>query len=398
VKNHVSIIGAGINGLLTAFYIANYHPELHITIYEADSHPVDNKDNKGTTLGSKDARHVTGSESICFESSVHHEALRNHPNSVNPGWLLKGEKDLSPDELDWRDKFEKLYTHKSEINDLDYAHARLNYRGLEGWHNLANEYPEINKHFLSKDFVEVYFESEDSFLDDLKMEKDFCSKYYPDQSVRQANNPKLKNTYESHLLVPGMSLRVKSLALSLIKILESKPQVDFHWNRIIENTTGMKSNVIIWTIGSTHKQPAQYQEQHIQGIVGCWATIKNPGYTKPFKIASPVPSAYINLTPDAGSLHVSGGFGWLGNCTDRSEVERLSEPVAKHLIDQIQKFLDVKVGLSDIEYCIRPSTPNGLPLMKAENRGDKKHIYISGSSKSGTTHAPILSQFVLDQI
>lgn len=195
-----------------------------------------------------------------------------------------------------------------------------------------------------------------------------------------------------------MSLRVKSLALSLIQMLESKPQVSFHWDKIIEDSTSLNSNVIIWTVGSTHKQPAEYESQYIQGIVGCWATIHNPGYTKPFKIAAPVPSAYINLTPDAQSLHVSGGFGWLGSSTEKSEVERLAEPVAHHLIKQIHKFLDVKVRLSDIEYCIRPSTPNGLPLMKTENRGNKKHIFISGSSKSGTTHAPILSQYVLDQI
>lgn len=192
MSKNISIIGAGINGLLTAFYVANSHPDISINIYEADPHPVGNTDNKGITLGSKDARQVTGSESICFESSIHHKALRKHPASDSPGWLLKDDKDLNPYELAWRDKFEKLYTHKSEVNDLDYAHARLNYRGLEAWQDLADKYSEINEHFLSKDFVEVYFESEDSFLDDLKMENDFCSKYYPDQAVRQATNQKVK--------------------------------------------------------------------------------------------------------------------------------------------------------------------------------------------------------------
>ena len=397
MSKSISIIGSGINGLLTAFYISNSDPEISITIYEADSHPANESGQKGTTLGSKDARHITGSESICFESSVHHQALRNYPSSIQPGWLLKDESKLSSNELMWRDKFEKLYTHNKGVTELDYAHAELNYKGLKAWHDLASKYPKIERHFLTQDVVRVYFESRSSLLDDFKMECDFSDRYYPIQKVIQSGGLDILNTYKSHLLVPGMSVQIKSLALELIDILERSPKVNFHWNTVIEDSTRLDTDAIIWTAGATHQQPLEYKEMYIQGIVGCWATVKNPGFTKPFKIAAPIPSAYMNLTPDGDTLHISGGFGWVGATTDKSEVEQLAKPVARHLIEQIHKFLDIDVSIEEIEYCIRPSTPSGLPLMKTVVKDSKKHIYISGSSKSGTTHAPILSEYVLDQ-
>jgi glycine/D-amino acid oxidase-like deaminating enzyme len=398
MKKNVAVVGAGINGLLTAFLISEKYPGTNIDIYDAEDRPNLTAKHTGVTHGSKDALHVTGSESIGFESSVHKDALRNSPEHIDRGWLLKNENDLTDAEKKWRNKFEATYMGKAGLNELDFAHAKLNYRGLAAWQNLAKKYPFIKSHIISTDGVDVYFRNKNDFDDDVIMETEFCKRYYSGGKVKQAANQVFENLYSKKLTVPGISIRVMSLTLELLLRLEKQLNVHFHWKEAVKNASQLTSEIVVWTAGVTHEQPAEYSEHNVQGIVGFWITVSNHGYNRPFKIATPTPSAYINFTPDGSDLHVSGGFGWTGEHTEAKLIKSLAKPTAEHFINQVNMYLGTKIKVEDVDPCVRPSTPTGRPVLTTENSSGKRQIFITGSAKSGTTHAPILSEYVLDQI
>ncbi len=397
-KSRVAIVGAGINGLLAAFHISENHTSVHIDIYDAEESPVNTVSHKSVTHGSRDARHITGSESIGFENSIHKDALRNTPQHSNRGWLLKDEAKLTPREKEYRAKFEATYVGSDALNALDSAHAELNYRGLKAWQNLAKKYPFIRRHIITDSGVDVYFENRTAFEDDFAMEIEFCGRYFNDSQVKVAQNQNFNNLYSKKLVVPGISIRVKSLAIDLLNRLEKNPQVSFHWGVTIKDAAQIGAEAIVWTAGVTHEQPIEYLEHNVQGIVGCWVTTPNRGYTTPFKIATPAPSAYINFTPDGEELHVSGGFGWTGEYVDNSTMKLLAKPMAKHFVAQVNKYLGTNIVVEDVDYCTRPSTPTGQPLLLTKSSAGEKNIFITGSAKSGTTHAPVLSEYVLEHI
>jgi len=54
IPHNVAIVGAGINGLLTAFLITEKYPDMHIDIYDADKHPTNTNKHKSVTHGSRD--------------------------------------------------------------------------------------------------------------------------------------------------------------------------------------------------------------------------------------------------------------------------------------------------------------------------------------------------------
>jgi len=230
------------------------------------------------------------------------------------------------------------------------------------------------------------------------METEFCHRYFRTGEVHVAENDTCNCLYSRKLIVPGMSIRVRSLASSLLMRLEAKQNVKFHWEEVVKSTRQLDSGIVVWTSGVTNEQPAEYRDHNVQGIVGCWVTIPNAGYNKPFKIAAEAPSAYMNFTPDGNEVHISGGFGWTGEYTDSSDVELLAKPVAEHFVNQINQYLGTTVKATDVDFCVRPSTPTGQPLLTTDGANDKLNIYISGSAKSGTTHAPVLSEYAIEQI
>ena len=96
------------------------------------------------------------------------------PTHTSAGWLLKSEDQLTSKERAWRDLFDASYTHSNGLNDLDFAHAELNYRGLVAWQALARKYLFIRRHMITTDGVEVYFRSKADFESDVYMENEFC--------------------------------------------------------------------------------------------------------------------------------------------------------------------------------------------------------------------------------
>lgn len=410
----VSIIGSGIVGLMTATMIRRLLPELVINIYDAGDDPRSSSKVLGTTFGQgRDARHFTGSESLSFQNPVHARAMRLAPgeNKKWAGWRLIPEKNLTYNERRWRSDS----THRfvaighDELNFYDDLHAQFNYAGIAMWTILQKQMKYISNYKISDGPASVYFLTKNNFDDDLNSEIDFLQRFGSrkervttiDSSDYNSHFKKLAKKgyiFPKALKLPGSSWRIRSLGLKLLEDLENQGVI-LHWNTEITESKNVEGEVVIWTVGTTHKVPDIYKKHSlIQGIAGCWITIPNPGFTKPFKISVPQPTGYINFTPDQDVINISGGFGWVGE-RSYSEAVKLMEPISDHLKQMVSKHFGVKIKKDhQIGICIRPSSPTGLPDARTININNQKNVILTGSGKSGSTQAPLLALYAVSQI
>ncbi len=415
----ISIIGSGIVGLITATLIKKLIPTADINIYDAGDDPRKSSLLVGTTFGQgKDARHFTGSESLSYQNPVHSRALRLAPGEHRDwaGWRVISENKLTNNERRWRSESAGRFVSvgHENINEYDDLHAQFNYAGMAAWGILERQFPYLLKYKISDGPISIFFLAKNNFEDDLESEASFLNKFGNSHNSVIARpsidySSKFKQLigkgliYHKSLQLLGSTWRIKSLGIKLLNELE-KSGVIFNWNRKIVDSKQILDRLIIWTVGTTHSLPSIYKEHSlIQGIAGCWVTIPNTGFKEPFKISLPQPSGYINITPEGNVLHISGGFGWVGE-RPYHEAIKLMDPICNHFREQITKYFGIRAedmvskGRFPVSICIRPSTPTGLPDVRVVNVNIQKNIILTGSGKSGSTQAPILGLYALSEI
>lgn len=416
--SQVIIVGAGITGLTCAYALNFFNPKLSITVIDAGPEPQFDsgeaflKGHFGATLGhGRDSRHFTGTEGLSFQNPLHTKLLYEIANKQSSGWCTIPEKNLTIREKLWRkecvDRYQKLVTPGH--NPYDDMYAVLNYGGLEAWSFLASIDSDLAKFRMSSDYVYVAFEDEQAMRADFESESrlnpfnsDVKSRVsLVEMNVLHDKPGKVLATdriYPKLLRVPGASWRIQSVWKHFYSLLLKKSSVTFKWDILVESAKLLPdASVYIWAAGSTHKSPDIYTDHgRVQGIGGWWLSIPNQGFRAPFKISAPQPSGYINFTPDGKLMHISGGFGWVGE-RGFQESSELLKPTKEHLIKHLSLFLKVpKATLKGYGAgcCIRPTTPTGLPDMRAFSYGGRKHIMISGAGKAGATQSPLLSLYV----
>lgn len=416
----IDIVGGGIVGLITAITIKKMLPDVVIDIYDAGADPKNTLDLTGTTFGkgSRDARQFTGSESLSFQNPVHARALRLAPGEHRgwAGWRLISEEVLSENERRWRSDSANRFVDlgHEDINVYDLLHAELNYAGISSWELLENKLDYIKNYKISTGPVSIFFLSKSNFESDLDSETNFLKKFGSlEQDIRVKKAGDFNESFDEFignrilypkaLELPGLAYRIRSLGLKVIEDLEHSG-VRFHWNKRIISESTLRSDFLIWTAGTTHEMPNIYKKYSlIQGIAGCWVTIPNKGFTKPFKISVEQPSGYINITPDGKVLHISGGFGWIGE-KSYDDTWDLMQPIIEHFKKQINKFFRIPIQEMNlgkkfpVSICIRPSSPTGLPDTRVIYIGKSKHIILTGSGKSGSTQAPLLGLYAAFEI
>ena len=417
-NNSVTIVGCGILGLITATLISEFLPDYTITLIDAGPDPTTGKHPHSATFGKgKDARHFTGSESLSFQVHAINTALSRHPMQNNDighgGWQLIPESELNVHEIAWRADSQKHYTQVvgKDRNQYDELHAQLNYAGMYLWDWLRNEIPTLDKHMITDSFVRILFWSEANYTEDKQSENYFYNSYankwfqlpkaerISAEYVGLVNNGNLS---QNCLLLPGSAWKIQSIAKDLIGYLANQHQVNFRWNTHI--TDDKLPGNAVWAIGTTYGQPSNHQQiSKVQGVAGCWVEIPNPGFHEAFKISLPQPIGYVNCTPAGGTLLVSGGFGWSGT-RSYDETEKLMQPIAQIFGEKIGQCFGINPvelstqGKYPVTVCVRPSSPTGLADIRTRSEGSGSHIYISGSSKSGSTQSPVLALFVCETL
>ena len=142
----------------------------------------------------------------------------------------------------------------------------------------------------------------------------------------------------------------------------------------------------------------------VQGVLGCWTKLPNIHSIKNgFKITENEPIGVINVTPsyDEQHLFITGGFAFSGHrgIIQSSHLNQLIEL----FLNKISLYLPDEFEASELEnrptkFCIRPMTPDGLPIItELINDNKKQQIYfIGGTSAGGFVQSTVLATLITD--
>lgn len=395
-KLHVAIVGAGVNGLTTAYFLSAF-PEIDVYIFESHNDPRLGRRPRnlsptfGGREGSNTARHITGGESLVPPQGL------SHINAWNAAIANDGQTGTI-DRYAYKDQFDSTairFTAGSSPK-YDRFHALFNYAGLEIWSELIH--PELSKAFISRDGMKVFYSDDTIFADDVlgDTQRFHQGKNFAAPSVVPTPDIEmLTPTTPESFSIPGLALDVRRFGIELISILETRDNVHIEFDSpIVERPENFDH--VIWAGNTTEKQVGY---DRITGLLGYWASIDNYqlGLTEPFKFALDFPMAFVNVTPDLeGRVQISGGLYWVDfygvgaqEVVQFHKREFLNGLKEHFLIDEVQQL-----SLGDISGCIRSCGPQGLPVVET-TQGD---IDISGGSKAGTTQAPIMALSVVERL
>jgi hypothetical protein len=307
----VTIVGAGITGVVTGYLLQKLNPDIELTFYDAGPEPlssgtVSTMNHYGATLGhSRDSRHFTGTEGLSFQNPVHTELLFQMASDHEPGWQTIPESELTERERRWREECLDRYNRhvKPEHNPYDVMYTTLNYGGMAGWDLLAAFNPGLAEFKLPNNDVYVTFKNSQEMQADLRSETAFnpwqaadAVRLVPLENIapKPAELLQLQAIHPQLLRVPGQAWKIKSLWQHLYKELSVKSMVQFYWDAPVTTLKSLPgADAYVWAAGSAYVTPDMYVKHgRVQGIGGWWTTLLNPGFTAPFKFSAPQPSGY----------------------------------------------------------------------------------------------------------
>ena len=283
---------------------------------------------------------------------------------------------------------------------------------MDGWARLGTERPEVFSPISQYNLLPIICADSDDTNSEWQGERaiDKLRVSEPTSILPEGLNP-LQSKIEDGILhggflVAGNAYRVKTICCRLILILEAEG-VKFSWRRRIdldtENELPLPPGWVIWASGvSTRRSQLLAREGiHLQGVLGCWVELPNPGFKRPFKVLGNEPVNFINVTPIGDTLIASGGYGWVG---ERPYVEAAAraEPIAHAFEREVVRL--VQVGNDNgfpqkarTAICIRPSLPSGEPLVRRlYDRSSKHHIVMCiGHAAGGFTQSPAMAGSIL---
>lgn len=391
---HLLVVGAGITGLLAALKL---HKDYSVTVIDAGPDPRIHNNLSGATYSGLDARHISFTETAPWTSQKRHKLIIT--NSSNGGWLCIPKEDLNKFEKQWISKFQET-TNSSDIHKANTSEViDLNKQGISEWEKLGKEY-DFLKPISGGSIMPIICRSKEDLLDEFGFEHslDDRVKLYEGAQLPKAIQPLNLNLDSLGRLgfftVYGSTYQVKTLCNNLINYLESQ-NVLFKWNHFFSKAD---TDIIVWCSGITPQSSLFLRSFNILlgGVIGCWVAIDNTGITQACKIFGPEPINYLNLTPVGSTLLISGGYGFVGTHF-YDEATILAKPIMDSMVEEIKRWLP-KGKIKEKAFCIRPATPNGIPILKRDNLNQTPIIFAVGHCAGGFTQAPYTAKEIAEEV
>jgi len=413
--SRLSIVGAGIVGLMVAYTARRRWPKRRIELFDEGPDPRDQEGAThtfGASYSGFDARHVSLTETGPWTSSAREELISRRADEG--GWNCLAGETLSAAERDWLSEFVEIAS-QPEVHAQNYATVmRLNRRGLEAWKELSREEPALFTPVEGSEVLPIVcanaadLESEHT----AEFELDPITVSEPARALPPGLAPLeaelVDGTVYGSFLVEGTAYNVKTLCARLISWLETRG-VEFHWSerQDLDDHQALSAppGDVVWAAGVSTTTARLLAEQDVllQGVLGCWLELANPGFTRPFKVLGVEPTNFINATPAGRSLILSGGYGWVGE-RPYEEARTLAKPITDAFVrdvarffagDQIEKLDDLPAAV-----CIRPCLPSGVPAVTELSAGSQAHrvLLCVGHAAGGFTQSPAVAGEVLDKV
>src|SRR3989344_7232912 len=408
-EKEITVIGAGIVGLIAAYYFNKAGLKGSVSDKGPDPLTSYDRHKTGTTFSGGNARHVSATETTPHAASSMNGLIYRSP--AEGGWLAKDKLALTDVELEWMDHFNRLTWKKELFAEFTQTVIDVNNQGKALWRKLMKEdrklFQDTNIHGPATVF----------FVDDATFRSETITESRANTSVRilspkqiMSGYPALRNavvieTIVGGLIIDSFALNAISFCKNVINQLKSDG-VNFRWNQIVNNVadTGKASDYYFVSTGAA-KQDFLTGDNHdkIMGVVGVWIKIPNPGLLGPIKIATPYPSGYINGTIENQSLVLSGGYGFIGQdkLDEQSEgIQALFEDLRTNVanIFPTSYATALKEKTLDQKACVRPMKSSGLGVFEVLNRDGYKLIFAGGNNAGGFTQAPAIAEAALEVI
>ncbi len=393
-KKTILIIGAGITGLMTAFML---HEDYNMTLIDAGPDPRQNDHKSGATYSGMDARHISFTETSPWTYKYRHELIITE--SRKQGWLCIPKKKLNELEKKWISEFQNT-ANKSKVHDRNTTDViELNKKGIHLWEKLQEKY-DFLKPVVDTNIMPIICRKKEDLIGEFKFEHDLDKRVtlYKNENLPSSLRPlrqQQKNLGNlGYFTLYGKGYLVKTVCFNLINYLESKG-VLIVWNKFVNVkeidslNSQYKGDVVVWNSGISLQSASLLKNFNISlaGVLGVWVRVDNPGITVPCKIFGPEPVNYINITPNKSELLMSGGYGFVGTRTYDEAIE-LGTPIMDALIEEVKRWLP-KSRIKEKAYCIRPSTPTGVPTLVMKYLDDNTPMIITvGHCTGGFTQAP----------
>lgn len=322
-RARVSIVGAGIVGLMTAFEVSRRWPDREITVFDEGPDPRSAphlQHTFGATYSGLDARHISVTETGPWTSTGRVALVERGPDQG--GWNCLHGARLTRNESAWLEEFVAIARQPAVHEGNCEQVFEINRAALVAWRQLAMDHPSL---FAPTDetrrlpivcATDVDLQSEwvtEHALDDTVSR--------PEQALPQSTQPLdgslQRGEIHGSFLVDGSAFNVQSMCSLLIARLEAA-NIKFRWNTRIDLGSDGELNLppgrFVWNVGSS-TAPSRFLAEGgvlLQGVAGCWTSIPNRGFSQAFKLLASEPVNFINATPVGRRLVLSGGYGWVG--------------------------------------------------------------------------------------
>lgn len=407
----VNIVGSGIVGLLSAYYLSQ--AGFKISVFDSGPNPLTdyNKDKAGATFSGGNARHVSATETSPHASSSMTRQI--YIRGDKGGWLAKDVHNLTLAEKAWMDEFELVTQSPELFTQFTKTVIEVNNLGKDLWRKLMIQDPDLFTNVQIQQPLTVFFLDESTFKSEKNVET-AANPLYPPRPLTKKEIIKeypvmadavRRKIIAGGLVLDGFALNAISFCANIIRRLLSQG-VSFSWDT--EVTSSQKLDPAEYYLISTGARKQDFltgtsSHQKIMGVAGVWITIPNPGLKEAFKVACPYPTGYINGTLEGKNLLLSGGYGFIGqDYLDRQNpgIQTLFEDMKRNVQSVFPESFKkaLREDSLDERVCVRPMKPSGLGVFEIMKKGKSKVIFTGANSAGGFTQAPVLAAAVLDTL
>lgn len=378
----IQIVGAGITGLLAALRLCK---NSKITVIDLGPDPRRSQNLSGSTYSGFDARHVSFTETTPWTSQHRFDLIMK--SSAEGGWLCIPKDELNDFDKEWISQFQEASHNSDRHKENTLQVIELNKKGIAEWEKLANEY-DFLKPINDETVMPIICRTNDDLLSEFGFESSL------DKRCKLYENTKNDLGTVGYFTLYGKSYLIKTICVNLINYLESQG-VLFRWS---EPFSKADTDLIVWCSGVSAQASEILKEYDILfgGVIGCWILLNNPGITKACKIYGPEPVNYLNITPFEDKLFISGGYGFVGTRT-YSEAVSLAQPIMDQMIKELKNWFP-ESEIKEKAFCIRPATPDGVPILMKDNLNHTPTIFAVGHCAGGFTQAPYTAKVIEKKI
>jgi D-amino-acid dehydrogenase len=390
MKDKIAVIGAGITGITTAYYLAK--AGYTVSVYERESGPA-----QKTSFANGGQISVSNSEVWTTWSNVLKGikwlGQKDAPLLIRRDTLLS-----DPDRISWLIKF-LYYTATNSYYRNTVETIRMGLESKLLYNKIMND--EYIKFDYSKSGILHFYKDKRYFKAAIKA-KDIYESNSLGWNILEPKqvkslDPALEDIDDiiGGAWTPSDSTGdIYKFCVELEKILKEKYQVNFYYNHNIEKVLidGYDRIVITGGVGSVKLAQSIGDDLPIYPVKGYSITINN---------VDPKYLPKVSLLDDQAKI-VTSSLGNRFRVAGTAELAGENYDIRPDRIEPLLNWVRVnfpKIDIGDYSSwaCLRPMTPNMLPITKKSDKNSKVY-YNTGHGHLGWTLAPYTAKLISEQI